>query len=154
MLPKVRLAPIGQQRPYFFGQAKDRRESVAAEEQRKAELASHEWQQIQAASVPAFLELSERKSEIGRDFDVQTLIKEIRGLEQGESSVKKLIKRDLVTLNFCLPRVTPNPQTADDFRYTAEHQAVSDSRICDHCIRLDGFARYNEDRAKYKSTMR
>ena len=153
MTSKIRLTAIGQQRPYFFGQSKDRRESVTAEEQRKAAMKDHEWREIQRTKFPTNPP-EQAQSEIGRDFDVRTLVAEIRGLEQGQTSVKKLVKRDLVTLNFCVPRDTPNPQTAEDFTYTAEYREVSDTRPCDHCIRLDGFARYNEDRAKYKSTMR
>lgn len=129
--------------------------SVMAEDQQKACVKEKEWREIQLAKFSSSHQnAGERKSEIGRDFDVQSLIEEIRSLEQGQSSVKKLIKRDLVTLNFCVPRETPNSQTADDFVYTAEYRDVSEGRLCEHNIRLDGFARYNNDRAKYKSTMR
>jgi hypothetical protein len=155
MSAKTRLAPIGQQRPYFSGQAKDGLQSVMAEEQQKAVVKEKEWRDIQKTKFPTYSpNAAEAKSEIGRDIDVRTLIEDIRGLEQGQTSVKKLIQRDLVTLNFCLPREAHNPQTADDFVYTAEYRATSDARLCEHNIRLDGFARYNNDRAKYKSTMR
>jgi hypothetical protein len=155
-MAKIRLRPIGQQRPLFNGLQMHRSESVTAEEQRKAAVKDAEWQEFQKSKFPSYSS-SERVivSEIGRDVDVRTLVEEIRGLEQGQSSVKKLIKRDLVTFNFMHPRkYTPNPQTKDDFQYTEEYQKESDNRLCDYCLRLDGFARYNEDRAKYKSTMR
>ena len=142
---KIKLTAIGQPRPAFAGPAKDRLLSVAAEDQLKV---------VQMRQERRCSSSEEICSEIGRDIDVRVLIEEIRSLELGQSSVKKLIKRDLVTLNFCVPRVSPNPQTADDFRYTAEYKQVSDNRPCEHNVRMDGFARFTNDRAKYKATMR
>ena len=113
-----------------------------------------EWAAVEKTQFGSREEGREILSEIGRDVDVRTLVEEIRALERGEFSGKTLVRRDLVTFNFCQPMRTPQSVVADHFRFTDEYQIESDNRIVQHCRRRDDFSRFVDDCARFKSSMR
>ena len=62
--------------------------------------------------------------------------------------------KDSVTYAFSQPRISSDITTNQDLYLPVTRQDILKSYSPTNRLRMDGFAKYNEERAKYKSTLR
>ena len=149
---KLKLEQLGgYSRPLFNTRLQDRRSSVMQDEMKAGIDAAREWAEFQKQEFPEF-EAAKKPSKLSGDREVVALMEDIRRLDRGHIDTKAYNSRDTATYTFSTPKTTKNISTMKaTLGYNDEYTKECRNRQQEHNILMDGFARYNEERVKFKS---
>jgi len=148
---KLKLELGGNPRPLFETTPEDRRMSVMQHELAQGLEAAREWQQFQRQEFPEF-ETSKNPSKLSTDKEVSSLMNDIRRLDRGHIDTRAYNSRDMASYVFSTPETTKDISTTKEtISYSDQYTAECMQRCQEHNLLMDGFARYNEERMKFKS---
>ncbi len=113
--------------------------------------AAKEWEVFQKSEFPEF-EAAKKPSRLSGDAEVVALMEDIRRLDRGHIDTKTYNSRDTATYVFSTPKTFKDCSTMKaTMTYNDEYTKECWNRPQEHNILMDGFARYNEERMKFKS---
>ena len=112
--------------------------------------AADEWRQYQKDEFPEF-ESAKKPAKLSNDADVKPLIEDIRRLDRGHIDTKTYNSRDTAVYCFSTPKIEKDISTMRaTIGYSDHYKHECWNRTQEFNLLMDGFARYNEERIKFK----
>ena len=155
VLPSMKKLKVeqlgGYSRPMFITRLEARRSTVMQDDMLDGIKAAKEWEDFQKSEFPEF-EAAKKPSRLSTDTEVIALMEDIRRLERGHIDTKTYNSRDTATYVFSTPKTLKDASTMKaTITYNEQYTQECWNRPQEHNILMDGFARYNEERIKFKS---
>ena len=113
--------------------------------------AAKEWREYQKEEFPEF-DAAKIPAKLSNDTEVKPLMEDIRRLDTGHIDTKTYNSRDSAVYCFSTPKIRPDISTMKaTISYSDAYKQECLNRNQEFNLLMDGFARYNEERIKFKS---